>query len=272
MIDYINNGTSISPLNQLTWNENKFNNESAYTFPDGVVAESGISTFSVNDLNRATHVFDLISGVQQSMGSSGSWLPSSQLVPAGYQRDHLTGIWSDTWRAYPDISMFSGANTENGTFLPRYASPEFDGTTYFTSHSAGTSAAAPLVAGLIANIITELRRSYGDDASVGFLNPLLYELYGSGLGDQVFFDVPAGSNNSNIFTTPTKPEEWDGIYTGYASSPGKVIFYPLNGTLPNGELDRGLSATAPGFDAATGLGSLNGMGLLNQLLNLYPLL
>jgi len=274
IVDYRNSGTGISPYNQLTWNENKFNNQSTYTIPDGVVAESGISTFSVNELNRATHVFDLQDGVQQYMGSSGSWLPSSQLLPAGYQRDHLTGVWSDTWRAYPDISMFSGANTENGTKLPRYAAPALNESGYFTTHSAGTSAAAPLVAGLIANIISELRRSFGEDASVGFLNPLLYELYGSGLGDQVFFDVPSGSNNSNVFTTPTTPEEWDGIYAGYdiQSHTGKAIFYPLNGTLSNGELDRGLSATALGFDSATGLGSLNGMGLLNQLTNLYPLL
>ena len=170
--------------------------------------------------------------------------------------------------------MFSGANTENGTRLPRYAAPNLNESGYFTTHSAGTSAAAPLVAGLIANIISELRRSFGEDASVGFLNPLLYELYGSGLGDQVFFDVPSGSNNSNVFTTPTTPEEWDGIYAGYdiQSHTGKAIFYPLNGTLSNGELDRGLSATALGFDSATGLGSLNGMGLLNQLTNLYPFL
>ena len=274
MVDYRNNGTGISPYNQLTWNENKFNNQSTYTIPDGVVAESGISTFSVNELNRATHVFDLQYGVQQHMGSSGSWLPSSQLLPAGYQRDHMTGIWSKTWRAYPDNSMFSGSKTENGTRLPRYAAPSLNESGYFTTHSAGTSAAAPLVAGLIANITSELRRSFGEDASVGFLNPLLYELYGSGLGDQVFFDVPSGSNNSNVFATPTTPEEWDGIYAGYdiKSHTGKAIFYPLNGTLSNGELDRGLSATALGFDSATGLGSLNGMGLLNQLTNLYPLL
>jgi hypothetical protein len=257
----------------LTWNENNFNNQSSYTNPDDIVVESGISAFSIAELNSASHVFDLYDGIQQHMGSSGSWLPSSQLLPAGYQRDHLTGIWSDAWRAYPDISMFSGANTENGTQLPRYAYSNLNENGYFTTHSAGTSAAAPLVAGLIANIISELRSSHGKDASVGFLNPLLYELYASGLGDQVFFDVPAGSNNSNIFTTPTTPEEWDRIYAGYDihSYPGKAIFYPLNGTLPNGELDRGLSATAPGFDGPTGLGSLNGMGLLNQLLNLHPL-
>jgi subtilisin family serine protease len=170
--------------------------------------------------------------------------------------------------------MISGGNWANGIDISYY-SAGFSNGEYTTVKLDGTSAAAPLVAGLIANITAELRSRYGEEASVGFLNPLLYELYASGFGDQVFFDVPAGSNNSNVFTSPATPAEWDGIYVGYGyddrTEPGNIIFYPLNGTLPNGDLDSSLSATAPGFDAATGLGSLNGMGLLNQLFNLYQL-
>uniref|UniRef100_UPI00020031F0 S8 family serine peptidase n=1 Tax=Synechococcus sp. CB0205 TaxID=232363 RepID=UPI00020031F0 len=271
LIEEENNRTPISAINQLTWND--FNPQTTLTIARDVNVKSGIDAFSMGEFSRASQFFELQAGLTQGIASSGSWQPSSQFIPAGYQRDHLTGLWSDVWRAYPDISMLSGGNRANGTNIT-YESALFSNGEYTTTQVSGTSAAAPLVAGLIANITAELRSRYGEEASVGFLNPLLYELYASGFGDQVFFDVPAGANNSNVFTSPATPAEWDGIYVGYDDStePGNIIFYPLNGTLPNGELDRSLSATAPGFDAATGLGSLNGMGMLNQLITLYPLL
>lgn len=265
----ISTGTTVSPRGQLTWNE--FNPQSTYV-PIGVSVESGVDTFSLSDFQRASKFFDLHAGVTQGMASSGIWQPSSKLLAAGYQRDRLTGIWSNPWRVFPDISMLSGGNAENGINLG-YQSLIYTNNTYSNNVLVGTSAAAPLISGLIANVTSELRSRHGDQASVGFLNPLLYELYNSNSRDQVYFDVPAGSNNSNVFASPASPEDWDGIYAGYDINtvPGKAIFYPLNGTLPNGELDRGLSATAPGFDSATGLGSVNGTALLNQLLTLYPL-
>ena len=54
------------------------------------------------------------------------------------------------------------------------------------------------------------------------------------------------------------------------AQPGEAYtIYPLNGTGANGELDLSLSATGEGFDAATGLGSINGTAFLHHLLAAY---
>ena len=172
--------------------------------------------------------------------------------------------------------MLSGGSGAGGTLFS-YIAPDYDDITgsYVFKTETGTSAAAPLVAGLLANIISELRQHQGPNASLAFVNPLLYELYDSALRDQVFFDVPPGSNNSNVFVSPATPDEWDGIYVAYKDlidPNGRLTgreFYPLNGTLANGYLDAGLSSTGFGFDGASGLGSINGAALVQQRLPQY---
>ena len=270
--------TASSADNQTTWNE--LHTFHTFTYP-GLNFSLGNNyesdAWNVTDILQKpdTLFFDGNGGLWQGIGSSGSWEESSGLLGAGYQRDNLTGEWQDVWRSYPDISMLAGGNTANGTRKQGYidVSYNIDGD-YLRSGSEGTSASAPLTAALLAIAASELKQNYGDDAKLGFINPLLYQLYNSAERDQVFFDVPTGSNNANVYSTPATPAEWDGVYVAFQEIQNpdgsvEVQLYPLNGTLPNGELDSNLSSTGPGFDAATGLGSLNGQGFLDQLLAIY---
>jgi kumamolisin len=90
----------------------------------------------------------------------------------------------------------------------------------------GTSAVAPLYAGLLARINQRLTSGGGNP--VGFANPLLYPLETSSGSSTVFHDVTSGNND---------------IY-------GKL----------KGEYEAG-----PGWDPCTGLGSIDGMNLLGAL-------
>jgi subtilase family serine protease len=219
-----------------------------------------------------TQFFLAGSGLDQGLGSSGTWRKSSGLYAATYQRDNLTGEWIDTWRSYPDISMLSGGNASTSIANQRYSTGYLNGDDYDIMAVSGTSAAAPLTAALLAITASKLKQEHGDKAKLGFVNPLLYELYNSSSRDQALFDVPAGSNNANVYSTPESPEDWDGIYVAVfePAQPGEAYtIYPLNGTGANGELDLSLSATGEGFDAATGLGSINGTAFLHHLLAAY---
>ena len=256
-----------SAKDQSTWNG--ILTESRFAVPPNQpVAFAG--NFSAADfITGKTQFFYAKSGLIQGLGSSGSWDKSSGLYEATYQRDNLTGEWIDTWRNYPDISMLSGGNASTSIEDQRYFMAYLDGDDYGIMAAKGTSAAAPLTAALLAITASNLRQKHGDKAKLGFVNPLLYELYNSSSREQVFFDVPAGSNNANVYSTPESPEDWDGIYVAvFETDPGYTL-YPLNGTGPNGELDLSLSATGAGFDAATGLGSINGTAFMHHLLTAY---
>jgi kumamolisin len=88
----------------------------------------------------------------------------------------------------------------------------------------GTSAVAPLYAGLLARINQSLGKP------VGFVNPLLYS---ASMPTGVFHDITSGNND---------------------------IYHALKGKFPAG----------PGWDACTGLGSIDGAKLLAALPNQQP--
>lgn len=215
--------------------------------------------------------FDAEQGLYQGLASSGVFTKSSGYYGAGYQHDNLNGKWKKTWRRYPDISMLSGGNAANGAGLQGYIISQWTDQGYIQGAAQGTSAATPLIAGLLAIATSKLKEQYGKEARLGFINPFLYELYNSAAQEKVFFDVPAGSNNANLYYTPRKPQDWDGIYVAYDvnKAESSISLYPLNGTGDGGVLDSHISATRAGFDAATGLGSLNGMAFVDQLLTSY---
>jgi kumamolisin len=79
----------------------------------------------------------------------------------------------------------------------------------------GTSAVAPLYAGLIARINSNLRRS------VGFINPLLYSLAGSAFRDIVGPPGPADNSFGGVTGYPAV-KGWDAC-TGLGSVNGKAL-------------------------------------------------
>jgi hypothetical protein len=97
----------------------------------------------------------------------------------------------------------------------------------------GTSAVAPLYAGLVAIVNSTLGEN------VGFLNPTLYAL-AQEAGQKIFRDVADGGNNSATFT---KSDGTTGTSPGYTAGAG--------------------------WDPCTGWGSIDGTQLLTRLQQLY---
>jgi kumamolisin len=124
-------------------------------------------------------------------------------------------------RGVPDLA--GNASPCSGYDLVLYGQPTSQWsqlTEYGPGTFAGTSAVAPLYAGVIALINAQLSSSLGDPSyRVGYLNPTLYSLQGT----LVFNDIADGLDNS-----------FDGV-AGYQA--------------------------VAGWDACTGLGSINGLEL-----------
>ena len=86
--------------------------------------------------------------------------------------------------------------------------------------------------------------------------------------------MPVGSNNASTYAVASSPSEWTGKYLGqYVVNQGESdeirYLLPLNGTGVNGALDTNLSSTGKGFDAASGLGSINGEKLYEGLMQVW---
>ena len=175
----------------------------------------------------------------------------------------------DYARKFPDISVLAGGYFEKGTKnWYTIGMPDNDKSpgSYKFDYNGGTSAGAPLTAGLLAVIAGDLKEQNGLQSKIGFINPLLYEGYASDRRDDLFFDVPAGSNNANVFKV-VDDANWEKKYISSLPGSDKPIY--LNGTGPGGSLDTSLSQTGYGFDDASGLGSLNGKELLNYLTEIH---
>ena len=139
---------------------------------------------------------------------------------------------SQTGRGVPDVA--ANADSRSGYWIPLL---EADDETYKCHKAAGTSAAAPLWAGLIAQINGLLEMQVGlinrppiRGWSVGFINPALYRL------------GPSAFNNIDGSVPPTDNQ-----------IDGKVAGYPAQS----------------GWDGCTGLGSINGAALLYGLEQIF---
>ena len=205
--------------------------------------------------------------IANRIGSSGSWNSDDSVLNAGYQINNLGGDMDDYARKFPDISVLAGGNTANGTSNWHTINMYDESTdTYMFSINGGTSSGAPLTAGLLAVIAGDLKKQNGPQSKIGFINPLLYEVYASDSRDDLFIDVPEGSNNANVFKLVDEAD-WEKKYVTQFDNNGPLLF--LNGTGPGGSLDTSLSQTGYGFDDASGLGSLDGKELLNYLTEIH---
>ena len=204
-----------------------------------------------------------------SIGSSGSWNSDDLVLNAGYQQDNLMNEMDGYARKYPDISVLAGGNHENDTSND-YKIVNYDQSigTYNLNGIGGTSAGTPLIAGLLAVISGDLKKQNGPESKIGFINPLLYEGYASDRRDDLFIDVPEGSNNANVFKVVDQANWNENFYTAFTVD-GELTYFPLMGTGPGGSLDTSLSQTGTGFDDASGLGSLNGKELLDYLMEIH---
>jgi subtilase family serine protease len=148
------------------------------------------------------------------------------------------GIVARNKRAVPDVSMLAD-------LLPGYAiyctaTPDCLSPSSPSAWQTvgGTSAGTPLLAGGVA-IVDQMLAATGHE-SLGLLNPLLYKLGASSAAPGVFFDVTSGSNDIGPFI------------------PGG-----------NGQ-PLGCCSAGPGYDEASGWGSVAIAGLAQQALAMVP--
>jgi kumamolisin len=148
---------------------------------------------------------------------------------------------------YQTEAGISGAKDSAGTFHSGRGVPDIAGMVAFSGSGTsdwfyangirynfiGTSCVAPFYAGYTAM----LRSALG--LPIGFLNPTLYEL-----SNTAFHDVTVGNNDSR--DTPANVKIADPGYTG--TTPDAPYF-----------------SAGPGWDACTGLGSINGNVMLTAL-------
>jgi subtilase family serine protease len=148
----------------------------------------------------------------------------------GYQ----TGVVAQTWRAVPDVSMLADVAPGYAIFCTIPGGTGCGGWTTV----GGTSAATPLLAGGIALVNQDLHNHQRE--RIGFLNPLLYQLGTGSSAAQVFWDV-----------------------TRFGNDVGPYIPHGHHQLL-------GCCTAGPGFDEASGWGSLNVTALDAIALQLLP--
>jgi subtilase family serine protease len=142
-------------------------------------------------------------------------------------------------RAVPDVAMPGDPNTglrigETQVFP--------NGTYYSTYRLGGTSLSSPLFAGVMADAVQY------NAASVGFINPLLYE----DSGTSAIKDVrPTSSPQATVRTN---------YANGLNPSGGRVFLLQTIGVPTQ-------IYTLPGYDDMTGVGTPNGVPFLTAMIN-----
>lgn len=150
-----------------------------------------------------------------------------------YRPAYQNGVVGPDSRAVPDLSMLSDVAPGYAVFCTA-AVPGCQG----WASVGGTSAAAPLVGGGVA-LIDQALTAHGRE-QIGMANPLLYSIGRSAAGASVFSDVTQGSNDVG---------PWIPGGTGQ----------PL-----------GCCTATPGFDEASGWGSLDLAALAQRALTMLP--
>lgn len=98
------------------------------------------------------------------------------------------GVPADGKRDVPDIALTSGAHDAYLVCVPTYCTNGLANASGVTYGLAGTSLAAPTVAGALALVIQK------EGARQGNVNPRLYSLAGSSYATNIFHDVTSGDN------------------------------------------------------------------------------
>jgi trimeric autotransporter adhesin len=224
-----NLGSLQKPVTEQPWNTtqyglNDITYESLISQEQSTAAGSGgASDCAVGNIDPVTYNPDCISGYAKPTWQAG------------------VGVPNDSVRDLPDISLFA-ANGPNGTAWATCAFPgdcvdvdPVTGATFVTG-VGGTSASAPAMAGVMALI----DQKYGAQGQANFtLYPVAAQF------PATIKPIDIGSNNTNCFAYGV------GYYIGCIADPdgdGFFSFQVYNAT--------------PGFDLASGLGSLD----VNQLL------
>ncbi|HTC45135.1 MAG TPA: protease pro-enzyme activation domain-containing protein [Steroidobacteraceae bacterium] len=172
---------------------------------------------------------DLSDGGAHSPGATGGGISDRFAVPAFQQNAALPKniVSSKTGRGVPDVAGNASENSGYIQYIQGQRGPV-----------GGTSAVAPLYAGLIARINANLSRS------VGFINPQIYAAAGGAFRD---IAGPAGPLNNSYGRVVGYPVTagWDGC-TGLGSVKGMALQTSLQNAAQSAASRARAAAPAPG--------------------------
>ena len=206
-------------------------------------SETALSYIPENVWNESSLSNGLWSG---SGGASAGNIPSgvgtTRGVPKPYWQSGLNSIPDDGVRDLPDVSLTAAAHDPyllclEGSCEPNSQNEVF---VYFIS---GTSASAPSFAGIMALVDKHTQGTAGSFTRIGLANYVLYRLAATQSG------YPTQCNGSGTSAPPATTCIFNDVTVGNNVVPGEV----------------GTNYQAgPGYDQATGLGSVNVANLVEQ--------
>ena len=262
---------------EMVWNSSCGNLEwSTYFAAAGPLAFC--NTANINTMGFGTIANPFIDIVGGGGGVSSCTSLNAGACAGGYAQplwqQNVPGISNFGGRAVPDVSAIANRwvicsyNDNPCNPAPAGAIPDITG---------GTSAAAPVIASIIALVDQSQQSPAAADGRQGLINPMLYQLaaleYGSAANLSacnasqgsitskacVFYDVTLGSNAQPCAVA---------TFNDAGSAPASVCDTAGNGGYATGLMTAG-SAVSPGsyaagqgYDLATGLGSVNAANLV----------
>jgi subtilase family serine protease len=217
----------------------------------GTTLGIGASNNRLFETGWSTGVFTLtknntwqFQGVPAAAGGGPSLLWAEPAYQKGVVPPALTkplGTRSGAARSVPDISADADAGT--GIAVGTLSFPKGGGApVYSESVTGGTSLACPLVAGMVT------AAQQGQAVPFGFLNPVLYKLYGT---DAYHDTLPITSHS---------PPAERAMYCSVAFCGVQALI-----TVDNQNPDWTSQVTLPGYDNMTGVGTPNGPAFIHYL-------
>jgi subtilase family serine protease len=208
-------------------------------------------------------------------GTSSCLSVSNGACQGGYAQPSwqqgVYGIQGFETRAVPDVAM-----TASAWVICSYDTPSCDPATQTVDFVAGTSAAAPSVAAIIALLDQTQISGTSADGRQGLINPALYSIAATEYGTP---QAPGGmlsSCSASLGVNIGARCVFYDVIAGSSATPCEVASYSATGSLPastcaaaagdaNGIMEIGGTAdyaAAAGFNLASGLGSINAAGLV----------
>jgi subtilase family serine protease len=187
---------------------------------------------------------------------------------------NVYGLAGIRTRAVPDVSMIA-----TNWIICSYDNSTCDPTNGDVDIVGGTSAAAPSVAAIIAILDEGMSTTGSPDGRQGLLNPQLYALAATEYGTAAAPASGAGICSATLGTTIGPNCVFYNVTVGTNAMPCKVSTYSDAGSLPastctaaTGEANGIMSISAQpqylagtGYNAASGLGSLNAASLIRAI-------
>ncbi len=236
--------TALGYIPEATWNNSPYPNTSV-----SQNVPLSVTTGNPSDDNIAAG-----SGGPSNCSTNTTTDSATGICTAGYAKPTWqtgTGVPNDQVRDIPDVSLLAGNNLYgalwtvcDGSTTGIDSTGTIQGTadcvatsgSFFVDGVGGTSAATPAFAGILALVVQKTGQRQGQAA------PILYSLFNS--TPSIFHDITTGNNSVGCTQTSTTTASCVKNSQGYFFESGYNTF--------------------PGYDLATGLGSVDATLLVND--------